>query len=87
MAVKGSLWVTVRALVAGQVPDDQRLIARTGQEHVGVFEGSREGGDPSRVALKGALENELLSHVVGSSARCSIDLRRQFGGGYRIQYM
>jgi hypothetical protein len=39
------------------------------------------------MALKGALENELLSHVVGSSARCSIDLRRQFGGGYRIQYV
>ena len=33
------------------------------------------------MALKGALENELLGHIVGSSARCSIDLRRQFGGG------
>ena len=37
VAVERSLWVAVGALVAGQVPDDQRLIARTGQEHVGVF--------------------------------------------------
>lgn len=30
------LGVTVRGLVAGQVPDDQSLVARTGQEHVGA---------------------------------------------------
>jgi len=29
VAVKGSLWVAVRALVAGQVPDDQGLVPRT----------------------------------------------------------
>lgn len=28
------LGVTVRGLVAGQVPDDERLVTRTGQEHV-----------------------------------------------------
>ena len=62
MAVEGSLWVTVRALVAGQVPDDQRLVAGTRKEHVGVLERGRKGSDPSCVALKGALENQLLSH-------------------------
>lgn len=60
-----SLGVTVGALVAGQVPDDQRLVARTGQEHIRVLEGGRKGGDPARVALKGALENELFGHLVG----------------------
>ncbi len=78
-----SLWVAVGALIAGQIPDDQRLIARTGQEHVGVFEGGREGGDPSRVALKGALENELFGHLAGSFGRCSIDARRQVCTKYR----
>lgn len=72
-----SFWVTIGTLVAGQVPDDQRLIAGTGQEHVGVFERGREGGDPARVALKGTLENELFGHLAGSLGRCSIDLRRR----------
>ena len=30
------LGVTVRGLVAGQVPDDESLVARTGQEHAGA---------------------------------------------------
>ena len=60
-----SLGVAVRAFIAGQVPDDQRLVARSGQEHVRVFKGGRERGDPSRVALEGALENELFRHLVG----------------------
>lgn len=30
------LGVTVRGLVAGQVPDDKSLVARSGQEHVGA---------------------------------------------------
>ena len=38
VTVKGSFWVAVRALVAGQVPDDQTLVAGPGQEHVGVLE-------------------------------------------------
>ena len=77
VTVERSLWVAVGALIAGQVPNNQRLIARTGQEHVRVFERGREGGDPSRVALKGALENELFGHLAGSFGRCSIDLRRR----------
>lgn len=34
VAVEGALWVSVRALIAGQVPDDQSLISATRQEHV-----------------------------------------------------
>lgn len=36
VAVEAPLGVTVRGLVAGEVPDDQRLVARGGQEHVGA---------------------------------------------------
>ena len=34
VTVKGSLWVTVGGLVAGQVPDDEGLVTGTGKEHV-----------------------------------------------------
>lgn len=34
VAVEGALGVSVRALIAGQVPDDQSLISATRQEHV-----------------------------------------------------
>ena len=71
------LWITVGALIAGQVPDDQRLITGAGQEHVGVFERGRKGCDPARMALKRTLENELFRHLAGSFGRCSIDLRRR----------
>ena len=36
VAVEAPLGVTVRGLVAGEVPDDQSLVARGGQEHVGA---------------------------------------------------
>lgn len=62
MAVERALGVTVGTLIAGQVPDDEGLVAGTRQEHVWVLQGGREGGDPSGVALKGALENELFRH-------------------------
>lgn len=65
VTVERSLWVAVRALVAGQVPDDQRLVAGTRQEHIWVLEGRREGRDPAAVALKGALQNELFCHLEG----------------------
>ena len=65
VTVERSLGVTVRGVVAGQVPDDQSLVARTRQEHIWVFEGGREGGNPSAVALKGALENECFRHDDG----------------------
>lgn len=36
VTVERSLGVTVLRLVAGEVPDDQRLVTRGGQEHVGA---------------------------------------------------
>lgn len=36
VAVQAPLGVAVRGLVAGQVPDDERLVARAGKEHVGA---------------------------------------------------
>lgn len=34
VSVEGSLWVSVCGVIAGQVPDDQGLVAGGGQEHV-----------------------------------------------------
>jgi hypothetical protein len=76
-----ALGVTVGRLIAGQVPDDEGLVARTRQEHVWVLQRGREGGNPSAVALKGTLENELFRHDEGSFGRCSIDLRRRVEEG------
>lgn len=75
VTVQRSLGVSVGALVAGQVPDDESLVARTGEEHVGVFEGGSEGSDPSAVALKGALQDKLFRHgdgVLGVAVEYSI---------------
>jgi hypothetical protein len=82
--VERPLWITVGALIAGQVPDDQRLITGAGQEHVGVFERGRKGCDPARMALKRTLENELFRHFAGSFGRCSIDLRRRVWKFFKI---
>lgn len=41
VAVEGTLWVSVLALVAGQVPDDQSLISATRQEHVWAIQKSQ----------------------------------------------
>lgn len=38
VAVEGALWVSVGALIAGQVPDDQSLISASRQEHVGAIQ-------------------------------------------------
>ena len=58
-----SLWVSVAALVAGQVPDDQGLVAGSREEHVWILEGGRKRSDPAAVALEGTLENELFRHL------------------------
>lgn len=81
VAVQRALGVTVGRLIAGQVPDDEGLVARTRQQHIGVLQRGREGGNPSAVALKGTLENELFRHDEGSFGRCSIDLRRRVEEG------
>jgi hypothetical protein len=80
MTVERSLWVTVRALIAGQVPDDQALVARTREEHVWVLKGSSEGRNPSAVAHKGALEDQLFGHleVVDGGMICDVLIFSKF---------
>lgn len=46
MAVKTPLRVTVGGVVPGQVPDDQGLVARAGEQHVGA--GKRSVCNPRR---------------------------------------
>lgn len=70
VAVKAALGVAVRALLFRQVPDDERLVARSREEHVGVLERGGQGGDPARVALKGAAKNELLGHDELTARAC-----------------
>lgn len=83
VAVERALGVAVGSLITGKVPDDEGLVTRTGQEHVGavtmlvaahsscpcckllLLEGGGQGSDPAGVALKGAAEDELLSHCDG----------------------
>lgn len=36
VTVEAALGVAVAGLVAGQVPDDEGLVARSGEEHVGA---------------------------------------------------
>lgn len=36
MAMKGSLGVAVALLVAGEVPDDERLVTAGAQKHIGT---------------------------------------------------
>lgn len=80
MAMQRALWVTVSTLIAGQVPDDEGLVAGSRQQHVWVFQRGREGCNPSAVTLKGALENKLFRHVEGSlggaQSICDVGLRR-----------
>jgi hypothetical protein len=39
VTVEATFGVTVRGLVAGEVPDDERLVAGSGQEHVRAARG------------------------------------------------
>lgn len=41
VTVQTPLRVSVRGLVAGEVPDDERLVAGSGQEHVGAGQNSQ----------------------------------------------
>lgn len=36
VTVKGAFGVAVRSVITGEVPDDERLVTRSGQEHVGA---------------------------------------------------
>lgn len=45
---------SVAHLIASQLPHDDRLVAGRGEDRIGVLRGGGDGGDPSRVADKGA---------------------------------
>jgi len=62
VTLEASLRNTVANIVASKIPDDQSLIARSGQEHVGVLEGSSKGRDPVAMPFKGSTQNHLFSH-------------------------
>jgi len=62
VTLEAALGVTVGLLITGKVPDDQGLVAGSGQQHVGVLQGGGKGSNPAIVALKGAAKNQLLSH-------------------------
>lgn len=34
VTVERSLWVSIGGIIAGQVPDDQTLVARAGEKHI-----------------------------------------------------
>jgi len=66
-----------RALLARQVPDDHRLVARRGEDDVrGGVERGRDGGDPAGVPLEGAAERERLGHFVVAFFLCGGEEKR-----------
>ena len=78
VTVQTSLWIAVGSIVTSEVPNDQRLVSRSREEHVGaavtlasparrlqriaLFERGSQAGDPAAVALKSTTVDELLSH-------------------------
>ena len=76
VASQGAAGVAIgRALLAREVPDDDRLVARGREDDVGGrVERRGDGGDPAGVALEGAAEGEGLGHF-------SVFLKRKGGGG------
>jgi hypothetical protein len=36
VTVQTSLWIAVRSVVTSEIPDDQRLVSRSREEHVGA---------------------------------------------------
>lgn len=59
---QSSLWYAIVGLIPGQLPHDDGLVSRRGQDHVREL---RCGGDlrhPAVVALEGPTEGHLLGH-------------------------
>jgi len=69
VALESSHWESIGAGVLGEVPDDERLVARGGNKHFRVLWVGGNLGDPVTVALEGASQvHYLLGHF--SRARC-----------------
>ena len=78
MAVEAALGVSVVRVVAGEVPDDERLVAAAGEEHVRVLEAGGERGHPAAVAFERPTHDQLLTHA-GRWSR-TVDVRMELGG-------
>lgn len=80
------LWNTVALVVTGKVPDNQRLVTRTRQKHVGALKRSSKTGNPSAVTLQSSSQDHVFPHdccwwcltwwiVDGYTGVCSSDRR------------
>lgn len=76
VAVQDLLGVAVVVLVARELPDDDGLVPRSGQQEVRVLLRGRNGGDPALVARQAALVSERLRPAVLAHA----PTRRTYAG-------
>ena len=63
VAVEAPLGVAVVRVVAGEVPDDERLVAAAGEEHVRVLQARGQRGHPAAVAFERPTHDQLLPHA------------------------
>ena len=49
-------------VVTGEIPDDERLVTATGEEHVRVLQARSQRGDPAAVAFERPTHDQLLPH-------------------------
>lgn len=71
VTVKASLGVSICCLVAGQVPDDQGLVATGGEEHVGARKVTGNQYLPS------SLHTSSMLSIAGGNPYFSIDVARE----------
>lgn len=67
VAVEDLLGVTVVDVIARELPDDDGVVARAGQQEVWVLRRRRDRGDPVSVARQASLVGERLSHGDGGA--------------------
>ena len=62
---QGTLSISVGVVITtrvGEAPDEDRLVARSGENEVGVLRGGGDGGHPVVVALEGSAEAKSFGH-------------------------
>lgn len=85
VATKGALRIAVGALllcVGGELPHDDGLVTRGGDNGVGVVDGGGEGSDPAGVALEIAAKSECFRHGVVDSQGIA---RTRRGGSEKVR--
>lgn len=63
VTVETLLGHAVVLIIAGQLPDDEGLVARGRQDHVRVFGVGGDLCDPAIVSFEGTAQRQRLSHV------------------------